>query len=165
MKNTKKILTNLLFGLYLYWVTGMKLFKNIFTITFATLFTMSAMAGQMDCRSATYRRLHPISCNGFEENSGTKTLLTLAGGAAIIGVGAALFQNTSGNHGKSTEISNQNTILRSSNVDVNYSQTDFVKNQRISSSYIPSLTNGSDIDNSVIKKIINSEKYQKIIVR
>ncbi|MBR3510746.1 MAG: S8 family serine peptidase [Alphaproteobacteria bacterium] len=139
----------------------MKLFKNIFTITFATLFTMSAMAGQMDCRSATYRRLHPISCNGFEENSGTKTLLTLAGGAAIIGVGAALFQNTSGNHGKSTEISNQNTILRSSNVDVNYSQTDFVKNQRISSSYIPSLTNGSDIDNSVIKKIINSEKYQK----
>ena len=103
--------------------------KRFLSFIFATSFMLSANAGQMDCRSASYRKTHPITCKDYEPDTNTKTVLGLAGGAAVIGLGVAMFQNSSGDHGKSSEISNQNVILRSSNADVTYSQNDFVKLQ------------------------------------
>lgn len=143
----------------------MKLSHKIFSIILAAVVTAPALAGQKDCSNASYRRTHPTRCQNYESNKTSNTVLTLAGGAALVGVGVALAQNSSGSHGSSSEITNQDTMFRSSGTEIaqthDYSKTDTVKNQRIASSYLDSLTNGADIDAAKIKRIQNSSDYAK----
>ena len=139
----------------------MNILKNIFTGTIAVAFTTTAcFAAASKCDDPLYRSAYPEKC----KTSTNTTLLALAGGAALVGVGVALASQTSGSHGSSSQISNQDTFSRdalSSNIEINYAQTDTIKNTRLSSSYIESMTNGSDIDSATIKKIKDSAKIQK----
>ena len=143
----------------------MKLLKNIFTALFTVVFTTTVSFGAQNCNNARYRREHPQKCRYQEQNYiYNNTTLALVGGAALVGVGVALASQTHGNSGSSSSISNQNTFPRlalSTNISVNYDQNDKVNNQRISSVYTGSLTNGSDIGNSTINNIKSSEKYKR----
>ena len=138
----------------------MELLRNIFTGTLAVVFTTTAAFGASDCDNEIYRRTYPEKCQTF----GTKTILALAGGAALVGVGIAMAAQTSGGHGSSARVSNQDTFPRDSlskNIKIDYALSDPVKNNAIYSSYINSLTNGTDIDSEKIKAIQKSDKYQR----
>lgn len=142
----------------------MKLLKNIFTALFIVVFTTTTALSAQNCDNARYRRTHPEKCQYAEQNRNNNTLLALIGGATLVGVGVALASQSSGDAGSASTITNQNSFPRltlSSNININYEQTDTVKNPRIASSYMASLTNGSDIDSIIINNIKSSDFYQK----
>ena len=123
----------------------MKLLKNIFTGIMLVVFTATTCFGAQNCDNARYRRIYPERC---QQTNGNSTLLALAGGAALVGVGAALFAHTNGDHGSSSAVSNPR-------------QTEIIVNQRIASSYIDSLTNGNDVDFSALQNIKQSASFQR----
>ncbi len=144
----------------------MKLLKNIFTALFIVVFTTTNVFAARNCNNAKYRRTHPNKCRYQEQyyTNGNNTVLTLIGGAALIGVGAALAMQKSGNSGSSSEISNQSSFPRltlSQNIPVNYDQNDTVKNQRVSSYYANLSTSAYSIDSAVMAEIKTSAKYQQ----
>nr|MBQ0091141.1 S8 family serine peptidase [Candidatus Enterousia merdequi] len=143
----------------------MKPLKNIFIGIMIAVFSATNCFASTNCENARYRRNHPERCNQYESgDNNTNIILSLVGGAALVGVGVALANQNSGNGGSSAQITNQVTFPRltlSQNINVNYEQNDTINNQRISSSYISSLTNGSDIETSVIKNIKQSEQYKR----
>lgn len=138
----------------------MKTLKRIFTALFIVVFTTLNAFADSKCQDKYYRRAYPERCS----DTSNTTLLTLAGGAALIGVGVALAINANGSHGSSSAISNQTSFPRtplSQNIVVNYSLSDNVKNQKINAIYLGSLTNGEDIDTQIINSIKATSKYQK----
>ena len=120
----------------------MKYTTNIFTGLFAVAFATTSAFGAGNCDNYTYRREHIWECGP----SG-RTLLTLASGAALVGVGVALAsQSSSGGGGSSGTVANQNTI----------------NNRKASAaSYTDSLTNGSDISTSTINAVKSTTEYQR----
>jgi len=73
-------------------------------------------------------------------------MLTLAGGAALVGVGVALASHTSNHSGSNGDITNQTII----------------NNRKASTaSYMDSLTNGSDVSITTINSIKNTTEYQR----
>ena len=134
----------------------MKLLKNIFTGLFSVAFATTSAFAASDCDNYAYRRAHPVTC-GVSSN----TLLTLVGGAALVGVGVALASQSSGNSGANGNISNQDTNQRvalPSNINVN----DIISNRRISTSaYMNSLTNGTDVSATTINTIKSDAQYQR----
>ena len=123
----------------------MKLLKNIFTGIMLVVFTATTCFGAQNCDNVHYRRVYPERC---QQTNGNSTLLALAGGAALVGVGATLFAHTNGDHGSSSAVSNPR-------------QTEVIVNQRIASSYIDSLTNGNDVDFSALQNIKQSASFQR----
>lgn len=137
----------------------MKPTKNILKVFLAVAFATTSAFGASKCDNAQYRYAHPSECN-----SNNTTLLTLVGGAALVGVGVALAANNSGHGGSSSEISNQNSFPRvtlSSNIDTNYAQNDIVNNRRISASFIDYVPQSTDIANSTISAIKSTIQYQR----
>ncbi len=140
---------------------GMKLFKNIFIIYFAVAFTTVNVFGAPDCQSAIYRNAHPERCQQYQINN-SNTFLAILGGAALVGVGVALAAQSSGDHGKSSTISNQNTFPRlalSSNITTNYELNDLIQNKKIYSANIDS--DAGPINTNIINKIKSSFNYQR----
>lgn len=144
-------------------MTRMKSLKNIFTVLFSVAFaTTSAFAAQ-DCRNATYRAAYPEKCANAKSADNNNTFLLLLGGAALVGVGAALAGQSSGDGGSSSTISNQTTFPRltlTNNIDVNYAQNDKVQNNKISYYYVTG-ANSADIDVYKLNNIKTSNTYQK----
>lgn len=139
----------------------MKSFKNIFIISFAVAFTTMNAFGAPDCQSAIYRNAHPERCQQYQTNN-SNTFLAILGGAALVGVGVALASQTSGDHGKSSTISNQNTFPRlalSSNITTNYELNDLIQNKKIYSANIDS--DAGLINTNIINQIKNSSDYQR----
>ena len=122
----------------------MKLIKNIFTSAMIVVFMTTTCFGAQKCDNASYRAAYPERCR---TSNGDTTMLALAGGAALVGVGIALFSQTNGDHGSSSSVTNPR-------------QTNVIENQRISVySYTESLTNGKDIDDATIQSIRKSKQY------
>ena len=142
----------------------MKLLKNIFIALLAVVFTTTSSVAVQNCNNAKYRSTHPYKCRSYEQKyTANNTAFAVIGGAALVGVGVALAAQTHGDSGSSSTISNQNTFPRltlSSDIHINYDQNEKINNQRLASYYTHSLTNGSDIESSVINNIKTSEKYQ-----
>lgn len=135
----------------------MKFLKTFFTIALALSFlTTDAFAVSNNCKNAKYRRLHPEDCEKTYNNSATIALL---GGAALVGIGVALANQTSSDSIPSSQITNQSNFPRSSNID--YSLADYVQNQKANDNYIDSLTHGTDIDDYTLQQIRLSDKYIK----
>ena len=138
----------------------MKALNKIFTIIFLVVFTTMNSFATQNCSDKYYRAAYPERC----KNSNGDTFLALAGGAALVGLGIALASHSSGDHGSSSGISNQSTFPRvplSPNININYARTDTVKNQKISYSYLDSLTNGNDIAFDTINNIKQSAAFQR----
>ena len=134
--------------------------KFIFTILFAVVFMTTNCFGAINCNNPRYRKAHPEKCHQASGN----TALAVLGGATLVGVGFALVSQTSHNNTQSATISNQNNFPRtvlSSNINIEYSQSDPVKNPRISSSYIEYLPTRTDITTNTITNIQESEFFQK----
>ena len=142
----------------------MNLIKSIFSVFLTVAFATTGAFAGYNCDNIEYRYTHPTKCNS-QSTIGNRTLLTLAGGAALVGVGVALASQTSGDHGSSSAITNQNSFQRialSSNIDANYAQSDIVNNRRIATvSYQSQTTNGSDIADSTINAIKNTAEYNR----
>lgn len=137
----------------------MNLIKRIFTSLFIIVFATTNSFAVSNCDNARYRKAHPQLCESTND-----TFLAILGGAALVGVGAALAVQSNGNHGSSSQISNQTNFQRvplSANVPINYAPMDYVKNQKINAVYTKSLTNGADIDESTIKSIKSQYEYQR----
>lgn len=140
----------------------MKLLKNIFTGILITVFaTTNALAEDTNCANETYRRAHPIKCSA----SNNSTLLSVVGGAALIGAGFALTAQASGGNKTPSAVNSvpRNTtprIVLSKNVNEDYNPWDNVNNRRISSTTY-NFTASTDISSSVINEIKNTEKYQQ----
>ncbi len=136
----------------------MKVLNRIFTIIFLVVFTtMNSFAAQ-NCSDKNYRRAYPERC----KTTNSRTFLSLAGGAALVGAGVAFATQTKGSHNSSPSVSNQTTFNRttlSANIITNYAPTDYVNNQRINAEYLESLTDGDDIDSATINSIKSSDKY------
>ena len=142
----------------------MKLLKNIFTGLLISAFAVQAAFAVPNCNNATYRYAYPERCKNFQQNKSNNTILALIGGAALVGVGVALAAQNSGDSTPSSQITNQTGFPRltlSSNININYSQNETIKNQRISSYYIQNAQNNPIIDNSLIQNIRLSDKYQQ----
>lgn len=138
----------------------MKLLKNIFITSFAIAFASVNAFGAPNCKNATYRAAYPERCANHKSN--TSTYLTLIGGAALVGIGAALAVQSSGDSGKSSSVSNQNTFPRlalSSNITTNYELNDIVQNKKIYS--YNSNSGNPDIDIDTINQIKNTALYQR----
>lgn len=138
----------------------MKILKRILTVLFIVVFTTLNAFGNPNCQDKHYRYVYPERC----KSSNNGTLLALAGGAALIGVGVAIASQTTGDHGSSSSISNQSSFPRatlSPNIPITYSLTDYIQNQKINAIYLNSLTNGTDISNSVINSIKSTSEYQR----
>ncbi len=110
------------------------------------------------CDSSAYYRTHKTEC---EKSSNITTILAVAGGAALAGVGIALANNGSSNNASSPEHSNQTITLRSSNTNSNYALTDKIQNNKIYTSYIYSETNGADISDDILQFAKATETYTK----
>ena len=139
-----------------------KVLKRIFAALLIVAFTATKSLASWDCDNEKYRQIYPEKCQISKNNN--NILLSLAGGAALVGIGVALAAQNSGSGGSSSTISNQSNFPRiplSPNINVNYAQTDTIKNQRAASSYLNSLTNGNDIDASTIQNIKQSNIYQR----
>ena len=138
----------------------MKVFERLFTVLFLVVFTTLSAFGNSNCSNEYYRRTYPEKC----KNTNNNTFLTLAGGAALVGIGVALASHTNGSHGSSSTVSNQSNFPRtplSANIVINYAPTDYVQNQQINAIYLNSLTNGNDIDANTINSIKSSQEYQR----
>ena len=134
--------------------------RNLLTAIFTIVFTSVNVFGVQNCDNEYYRRNHPEKC----KSSNNTTLLTVAGGAVLVGTGVALaLQSSSGGHGSSNppdQTSFQRTPL-SSNIITNYAPSDYVQNIKINAIYLGSATNGNDIDESVINSIKSDYNYQR----
>ena len=122
---------------------------------------LNAFGATQNCENEYYRRTHPEKCkSGILSN---KTLLTLTGGAILVGTGVALAAQSSSGNGTSSN-SNQTSFQRttlSPNIAINYALSDYVKNKKINAIYLDSLTHGTDIDTSVINSIKSDIEYQR----
>ena len=127
----------------------MKLLKNIFTFAFTVVFSALTAFGAQNCDDEQYRRVYPERC---KDTTNTRTVLTLVGGAALIGSGVALAVQSAGSHASS---SNQTNLQR----------TPYVQNQKINAVYLNSMTNGNDIDSDAINSIKSTSDYQRNAVR
>ena len=137
----------------------MKVLKKIFVALFTVVFTTVGAFGDPNCKNENYRRAYPEKC----KSSNNTTLLTVAGGAVLVGTGVALALQSSGGHGSSST-SNQTAFQRtplSTNIVTNYALTDYVQNKKINAIYLGSATNGNDIDESVINSIKSDYDYQR----
>ena len=124
----------------------MNLLKTVFTVFFAAAFGITNAWGANNCNNPEYRKNHKTECSYTTNNS--NTALMLVGGAALAGFGAAMMAN--------------NTSHSSHTSYDPHSNTNIITNLRVSSvSYLNSLTNGDDIDQSVISSIKSSESYQR----
>ena len=160
IKTSTKQLTNIIFGLKSNYLMT-KVLKRIFTAFLIVVFMATKSLASWDCDNEKYRQIYPEKCQTSKDTN--KVLLSLAGGAALVGLGIALATQNSGNSSSSSP-SNPETVSRdflSPNININYAQTDIIKNQRIASSYLNSLTNGTDIDAQTIQNIKQSHTYQK----
>ncbi|MBQ3785484.1 MAG: S8 family serine peptidase [Alphaproteobacteria bacterium] len=137
----------------------MKVLKKVFVALFAVVFTTVGAFGNPNCKNANYRRAYPEKC----KSSNNTTLLTVAGGAVLVGTGVALaLQSSGGGHGSSA--ANQTNYQRtplSANIVANYSLSDYVQNKKANGIYLDSLTNGNDIDETVLNQIKSDYDYQK----
>lgn len=138
----------------------MKIFRNIFTVSLCVAFATVNAFGGSDCKNPTYRNTYPEKCASYKTND--NVFIALVGGAVLAGIGVALASQTSGDSGRSSSISNQNTFPRltlSSNIVTNYTLNDKVKNQKISS--YDSDSYETEVDSYKLNQVITSEKYQK----
>ena len=138
----------------------MKLLKNIFVGLFAVVFSTTACLGSSNCDNPWYRNTYPEKCQSTNGNA----FLTLVGGAALVGVGFALANQTSKDNTTSSTISNQNNFPRitlSSNINIDYNLSDQVKNQRISSSFADYTANDFTPKTDTITNIKNSDFFQR----
>lgn len=137
----------------------MKVLKKIFVALFVVVFTTVGAFGDPNCKNDNYRRAYPEKC----KSSNNTTLLTVAGGAVLVGTGVALALQSSGGHGSSStpnQTNYQRTPL-SANIVANYSLSDHVQNKKVNAEYLHSLTGGSDIDESILNQIKSDYKYQR----
>ena len=138
----------------------MRMLRNLFVALFTIVFTTVNVFGAQNCNNEYYRRAYPEKC----KSSNNTTLLTLAGGAVLVGTGVALaFQSSGGGHG-SSDTSNQTTFQRtplSTNIVTNYAPSDYIQNRKINAIYMDSATDGNDIDESVLYSIKSDYDYQK----
>ncbi len=140
----------------------MKSLKNIFTVLFTVAFTTTSAVAAPDCRNATYRATYPERCAKVQKSGNNNTFLALLGGAALAGIGVALATQSSGDSGSSSTISNQSSFPRltlTSNIHVNYAQTDHIKNQRIAS--FDYISNYNSVDSYKLNNVRSSATYQK----
>lgn len=124
-------------------------------VVFATL----SAFGAENCMDEQYRRLYPEKC---PETTNVRTVLTLVGGAALVGSGVAFALQSAGNSGSSS--SNQTNYTRtplSSKIVNNYSLSDNIQNKKIDAVYLNSASNGNDIDTNTINAIKATNEYQK----
>ena len=115
-----------------------------------------------DCNNLTYRRAYPEKC-AKTKSSNNNTILALAGGAALVGVGVALATQSSGDGGSSSTISNQSSFPRlalSPNINTNYAPNDQVQNNKVSYYYINTYAS-SYIDAATLGAIKSSYVYQR----
>lgn len=123
----------------------MKLLKGIFTTILLIAFSTTNAVAAIDCNNPYYRQTHPSQCSETSTD-----LLLWGGGATLAGISTLLALQAS-NSGSST--STPAPQVMSSNSDT-------IVNQRISSaSYLGSLTNGTDIDATIINSIKSSDSY------
>ena len=142
----------------------MKLLKNIFISFVMVVFATLSAFGAENCKNEQYRRVYPERC---KDTTNARTVLSLVGGAALIGSGVALAVQSAGNHGSSSG-NNQTNFQRtplSSNIVTNYAMSDYVQNQKINAIYLNSMTNGNDIDTDTINSIKSTSDYQRNAVR
>ena len=114
-----------------------------------------------DCNNLTYRRAYPEKC-AKTKSSNNNTILALAGGAALVGVGVALATQSSGDGGSSSTISNQSSFPRltlTPNISANYSLNDKIQNQRIS--YFDYIANSYAVDADELNAVKNRAIYQR----
>ena len=133
--------------------------RNLFIALFTIVFTTVDVFGAQNCNNEYYRRNHPEKC----KSSNNTTLLTVAGGAVLVGTGVALALQSSGNHGSSNN-SNQTAFQRtplSANIIANYSLSDYVQNKKINAIYLDSATGGDDVDESLLGQIKSDYDYQR----
>ena len=133
--------------------------KNRFFVIFLSVvfFTTSAFAADENCRYSKYRRLHPERCEDsyIQKN----TTIALLGGAALVGLGIALANQTSSDSTPSSKITNQSSFPRSSYA--NYELNATIQNNQIEADYINSQNLADDIDFQTIDLIKHSEKFTR----
>ena len=141
----------------------MKTLKNIFIVFLATvLATTDCFAVSTNCNNPFYRRTHQKQCQEVKSDTDSTTpWMTIIGGAVLAGTGIALAVKSSDGGANSAQTPNQNTFARSANAVQAYALGDYIQNKKISTSYIKSATNGSDIDTDTIESIRNSADYVK----
>ena len=122
----------------------MKSLKNIFTVLFSVAFATTSALAAPDCRNATYRAAYPEKCAKAtkSDSSSSNTILTVLGGAALVGVGVALAS-------QSSRDGNQSSI----------NTGPLVQNQRIAS--FDYISTASVVDSYEINAIRTSAEYQK----
>jgi hypothetical protein len=136
-----------------------KLLKKIFISLVMVVFATLSAFGAENCMDEQYRRLYPEKC---PETTNVRTVLTLVGGAALVGSGVAFALQSAGNSGSSS--SNQTNYTRtplSSKIVNNYSLSDNIQNKKIDAVYLNSASNGNDIDTNTINAIKATNEYQK----
>lgn len=141
----------------------MKTLKYIFTGFLATvLATTDCFAVSTKCNNPFYRRTHQKQCQEVKSDTDSTTpWMTIIGGAVLAGTGIALAVKSSDGGANSAQTPNQNNFARSANAVQAYALGDYIQNKKISTSYIKSATNGSDIDTDTIESIRNSADYVK----
>jgi len=139
----------------------MNILKTIFTSFVSVAFATTVAFANINCNNPVYRYNHPQQCDKTKPEPKTNTkALTLLGGVALVGIGAALANASSGGDNGSAS-GNQQTITRSSNARATYALNDSIKNKKIYKSYIESATKGSDIAPEQIEAIRNLANYIK----
>ena len=136
--------------------------KTIFNTVLGVAFVTTSAFAAPDCNNLTYRRAYPEKC-AKTKSSNNNTILALAGGAALVGVGVALATQSSGNGGSSSTISNQSSFPRltlTPNISANYSQNDYVQNNKVAYYYI-NTTYPNDIDIQTLSAVRLSGAYQR----
>ena len=135
--------------------------KTIFNTVLGGAFVTTSAFAAPDCNNLTYRRAYPEKC-AKTKSSNNNTILALAGGVALVGVGVALATQSSGDGGSSSTISNQSSFPRltlTPNISANYSLNDKIQNQRIS--YFDYIANSYAVDADELNAVKNRAIYQR----
>ena len=136
----------------------MNLLNRIFTISLSVaFFATSAFGEDENCRYSKYRRLHPERCEDsyIQKN----TALALLGGAALVGLGIAMANQTSSDSTPSSKITNQSSFPRSSYA--NYELNSTIQNNQIEANYSNYQNVSDDIDFQTIDLIKHSDKFMR----
>ncbi len=134
----------------------MNLLKKIFIGILIFASTTTSAFAVPNCNNQEYRQKHPYQCKNT--NNSSKILQWTGGAAALVGLTSFLATQKSDSNAHTNSI--QPTLELSPNIAQNYTLSDTITNQRVSTlSYLHSLTNGTDIDSETINMIKNSDIY------